>query len=159
MSFYAGPRMRRSLGLEASREEAPKVILRMCALTEVLESCCKMECSGAGKKWCKLFLFAVYYDVTAIWSPRNLPALLTILEPLGRQDESTLPDHTCALMVAKGVSEGLDHLHPGRLQASVSYIHMDTCWMLHLNFLYMKIPLSLVIYVGDSTQPPSSLRV
>lgn len=160
MSFCAGPRMKRFLGSEVSREEALKLISGICVLTEVLENCCKMECKGEEKMMETVSLCCLLWR-DCDWSPRNLPALLTILGPLGGAggDETTLPDHTCDQRWQNGVSEGLAHLHPRRSQASVSCIHLDTCWMLHLNFLQMKIPLSLVICIGDSTQRLSSLKV
>ena len=49
MSFCTGPRMKRFLGSEVSREEALKLIPGICVLTEVLKSCCKWSAKGKKK--------------------------------------------------------------------------------------------------------------
>ena len=150
MSFCAGPRMRRSLGSEVSRREAPKLIQGICVLTEVLENCCKMECKGEEKNDGNCF--SLPFIITWLWL-KSQESLLTILGPLGVGVGGWMRphclDYTCDQWWQNSVSEGLAHLHPIRSQESVSCIHMDTCWMLHLNFLYMKILLSLVICMGD----------
>ena len=65
MSFCAGPRMKRLLGSEVSREEALKLIPGICVLTEVLKSCCKIECKGEEKNDGNCF--SLLFIMTWLW--------------------------------------------------------------------------------------------
>ena len=91
MSFCAGPRMRRSLGSEVSRREAPKLIQGICVLTEVLESCCKMECKGEEKNDGNCF--SLPFIIVWLWL-KSQESLLTILGPLGDGGWGGGWDHT-----------------------------------------------------------------
>lgn len=131
------------------------MILGTFALTDILESCCKVEYRGEEKEMMEAVSLCCL-----LWCACDLKSQESLSSPhcpgaLGEAGwEHTTWPHVVSQEWQSGFLKDLT-VSPGRQQASVSYNPIETWWMLYLNFLNMKIPLSLVIY---SVIPQASFK-